>query len=352
MNSSNQYDRRSVVKKVLGTASLLSIPGSAAARSNDGKSDRTMNGRNRDESGSYRTLIREINKVIQKHGEIVEVQSEKLGRSGKVMKILIFESGAQRVLFLKKKSDRVLIAIFQGETYKLVKTNEQLSSLSPPVQQTGTESTGDVSTSAVQRPPVKDGWVTVEIGESRRFHSQTHSRARTKNDWMGDAEADTSGTELQLKTKAKVAGIPGAYAQTWVSLDIDSQRGKPEDKHCDVTISTDHAVAWSAKTLPWGGGSGGLWKIGAFVYDYNAGDWLEREVVTDGMVAPVDMRTNEGSKDVEIGVNLEAGNKYGVGLYAGAHSASILLSTSTVDMSREGDYDGFADWDWIDLEWS
>jgi hypothetical protein len=337
---------------VLGTASILSIPGNAAARSNNGKSDGKINGRDHDKSNGYRTLIREINKVIQKHGEIVEVRSEKLGRSGKVMKILIFESGVQKVLFLKKKSDRVLIAVFQGKKYKLVKTNEQLSSFSPPVQQTGTESTGDVSTSAVQRPPVNDGWVTVEIGESRRFHSQTHSRARTKNDWMGHAEADTSGTELQLKTKASIAGIPGAYAQTWVSLDIDSQWGKPENKHCNFTISTDHSVAWSAATLPWGGGSGGAWKIGAYVYDYNADDWLEREIVADGMVGPVDLRKNEGSKDVEIGVNLEAGNKYGVGLYAGANSASILLSTASIDMSREGDYNGFADWDWIDMEWS
>ncbi|WP_436931026.1 hypothetical protein [Halosimplex halobium] len=197
----------------------------------------------------------------------------------------------------------------------MLKDDEKLSSLNPPEHPNKGANTDKSKELAVSQmdpegPSGGSDWETVTIGSDKEFFVETDSRSRTVRDYLGgSATADTNGTKCLIKTKSAFAGIPGAYAQTWVSFEVQSDGGSPSDKHCDISISTEYAASWLTVTIPYvkGSAGAGAWKVGVYVYDYEAGDWLERELVAEGKAALEDVRQKRGSDEVEMGVNLEAG---------------------------------------------
>ncbi|WP_155119356.1 hypothetical protein [Halomicrobium katesii] len=342
-------DRRSLLE-VIGSGFAVASPPTAAARQDQQSgSDRSRRDHRSGETGDFQDFLDRLESVREPHDGTVDTSTTEISTDPKVFeRSLEFADGSRTTIIFKVKSARVIRAVWDNQEYILDKRESPLTGDRISAQSLNSK----IRNNAGSLTPGNE-WTQVQIGNDRTFTSATHDRAKTINDWMGDANSDTDGNECQASTQATALGIPGAFAQTWVSLEIENSASEPDDKHADFEISTERAVAWTAQVTPtFPGGASGKWGIAGYVWDYEAEEFIDIERIADGMVAPVDFRTSTGESTTDIGVNLEAGKHYAVDIYAGCHSTAIFVGNSTVDMDPSGDFDGGVTWDAIELNWS
>lgn len=289
---------------------------------------------------SYEEFKQRLDRLKTLHGRITDIDETWINESTpkKVRKTLVFRDDYETTILFVQGVETPNVAKWDGDIYRLE------------IEAAGTGFEPEPTAPGIQRDAVRaqapSEWLDVTIGEDETFWSATHGRARTTNEWVGDAKADYDGTECQFATNATFLGIPGAYAQTWVSLHVNSASGAPDDKYAGFDISS----SWDASWL--GAGGSGAWKVGVYAYDYEAGSFIDKEVIAKAQVAPADFRIDRGSDTTTLGINLEAGKHYGVGIYAGGSSGAVGLQSSTVDLWPAGNFDGGARWSEIELNWS
>lgn len=326
--------RRSALKTLTTGIGVAAIPSIAAA------------GKKLKSSSEF---INKLNSIKRDHGRIKDVKVKQIRekKPKKVKKTLVFSDGHEEMIFFIQKSDnphspkwkQSNVAKWKNSTYRLNLEPPSDFDPKPPVLD---QEAIQASLGTTQASPE---WRNVTIGKDELFTSATHGRATTQRDWIGTAKADYDGTECQFATKSSFLGIPGAYTQTWVSFVVNSVSGEPDDRFASFDISSSWDASWV------GVGGSGAWKVGVYVYDYEAETFVDKEVVDHAGVNPADFRVDRGSDVTTLGVNLEAGKHYGVGMYAGGKAGAVGLASATVDLWPGGDFDGGARWSLIDMNW-